>query len=87
LVHNLVEVSAELCVSTIDAAGGEHRPEALSGAPLRRLPPGSEAGSYLRRIDFMYHSALGVRVIKKKKKSTDPKRSRGRLCADFHQVP
>jgi len=30
---------------------------------------GSEAGSYLRRIDFVYHSTLGFRVIKKKKKS------------------
>ena len=29
---------------------------------------GSEAGSYLRLIDFVYHSTLGVRVIKKKKK-------------------
>jgi len=29
----------------------------------------SEAGSYLRLIDFVYHSTLGVRVIKKKKKS------------------
>ena len=29
---------------------------------------GSEAGSYLRRIDFVYHSTLGLRVIKKKKK-------------------
>ena len=28
---------------------------------------GSEAGSYLRLIDFAYHSTLGVRVIKKKK--------------------
>ena len=27
---------------------------------------GSEAGSYLRRIDFVYHSTLGLRVIKKK---------------------
>ena len=27
-----------------------------------------EAGSYLRRIDFVYHSTLGLRVIKKKKK-------------------
>jgi len=30
---------------------------------------GSEAGSYLRRIDFVYHSTLGLRVIKKKKKA------------------
>ena len=29
---------------------------------------GSEAGSYLRLIDFVYHSTLGSRVIKKKKK-------------------
>ena len=28
---------------------------------------GSEAGSYSRRIDFVYHSTLGLRVIKKKK--------------------
>jgi len=28
---------------------------------------GSEAGSYLRLIDFAYLSTLGVRVIKKKK--------------------
>ena len=26
-----------------------------------------EAGSYLRRIDFVYHSTPGLRVIKKKK--------------------
>ena len=29
---------------------------------------GSEACSYLKRIDFVYHSTLGLRVIKKKKK-------------------
>ena len=28
---------------------------------------GSEAGSYSRLIDFVYHSTLGLRVIKKKK--------------------
>jgi len=27
---------------------------------------GSEAGSYLRLIDFVYHSTLGLRVIKKR---------------------
>jgi len=27
---------------------------------------GSEAGSYLRLIDFVYHATLGLRVIKKK---------------------
>jgi hypothetical protein len=29
---------------------------------------GSEAGSYLRLIDFVYHSTLGLGVIKKKKR-------------------
>ena len=29
---------------------------------------GSEVGSYLRLIDFVCHSILGLRVIKKKKK-------------------
>jgi len=28
---------------------------------------GSETGLYSRRIDFVYHSTLGLRVIKKKK--------------------
>ena len=28
---------------------------------------GTKAGSYLRLIDFVYHSTLGLRVIKKKK--------------------
>jgi len=28
---------------------------------------GSKAGSYLRLIDFVYHSTLGLRVMKKKK--------------------
>ena len=27
---------------------------------------GSEAGSYLKLIDLVYHSTLGLRVIKKK---------------------
>ena len=28
---------------------------------------GSEAGSYLRLMDFVYHSTLGLRVIRKKR--------------------
>jgi len=31
---------------------------------------GTEAGSYLRLIDFVYHSTLGLRVIKKKGRSS-----------------
>jgi len=35
---------------------------------------GSEAGSYLRLIDFVYHSTLGLGVIKKRGRSTSGKR-------------
>ena len=31
---------------------------------------GSEAGSFLRLIDCVYHSTLGLRVIKKQKKKS-----------------
>ena len=34
---------------------------------------GSEAGSYLRPIDFVYHSTLGLRVIKKRREGTSYK--------------
>ena len=37
-------------------------------AVLRRTAA-DEAGLYLRLIDFVHHSTLGVRVIKKKKRS------------------
>ena len=30
---------------------------------------GSEAGSYLRLIDFVYHSTLGLRVIKERRRA------------------
>ena len=33
---------------------------------------GSEAGSYLSLIDFVYHPPLGLRVIKKKKRRVRP---------------
>ena len=36
-----------------------------SGPP--EMCSGAEAGSYLRLIDFVYHSPLGLRVIKKKR--------------------
>ena len=35
---------------------------------------GSETGSYLRLINFMYHSTLGLRVTKKRKKVLDEAR-------------
>ena len=33
---------------------------------------GSEAGSYLRLIDFVYHSTLGLRVIKRRREEAAP---------------
>ena len=38
---------------------------------FREMCSGSEAGSYLRLIDFVYHSTLGLRVIKKNTKKKD----------------
>ena len=32
---------------------------------------GSEAGSYLRLIDCVYHSTLGLRVVKKREEGAD----------------
>ena len=52
-------------------------PPSASAAPAFRafetkhfteMCSGSEAGSYLRLIDFVNHSTLGLGVIKKKKK-------------------
>ena len=37
-----------------------------SSTTFTEMCSGSEAGSYLRLIDFVYHSTLGLRVIKKK---------------------
>jgi len=34
---------------------------------LTEMCSGSEAGSYLRLIDFVYHSTLGLRVMKKRR--------------------
>ena len=34
---------------------------------LTEMSSGSEAGSYLRLIDFVYHSTLGLRVMKKER--------------------
>ena len=39
-----------------------------AGNYFTEMCSGSEAGSYLRLIDFVYHSTLGLSVIKKKKR-------------------
>ena len=52
---------------------------------------GSEAGSYLRLVDFVYHSTLGFRVKKKKKKVAGAagadKRVEGEFFIDNLLVP
>ena len=49
---------------------------------LTEMCSGSKAGSNSRLIDFVYHSTLGLRVIKKKKKKCRPRyeTSAGTLC-------
>ena len=39
----------------------------IEGVVLHGMCSVSEAGAYLRLIDFVYHSTLGLRVIKKKR--------------------
>jgi len=39
----------------------------LYGVRVRTTCSGSEAGSYLRLIDCVYHSTLGLRVIKRER--------------------
>ena len=50
---------------------------------------GSETGSYLRLIDFVYHSILGFRVIQKKKRAPDcaPRGSQHLLVPSFSGNP
>jgi len=54
--------------------------EAVPSSPYCGWRPemcsGSEAGSYLRRIDFVYHSTLGLRVVKQKKRRRPERPSR-----------
>ena len=50
--------------------GGEHVPR-VEHRVLQRQFCGSEAGSYLRLIDFVKRSTLGLRVIKKKRRVGD----------------
>jgi len=40
-----------------------------SGLGFKEMCSGSEAGSYLRLIDLVYQSTLGLRVMKKKRSS------------------
>ena len=42
---------------------------------------GSEEGSYLRRIDSVYHSTLGLRVIKREKE-----RARGQVHVRWSEL-
>jgi len=53
---------------------------------LAEMCCGSEAGSYLRLIDFVYHSTLGLRVIKKKKEEGGPAGLGVNLISTFYMV-
>jgi len=47
---------------------------------LTEMCSDSEVGSYLRLIDIVYHSTLGLRVIKKRRSESN----QGGMCATFH---
>jgi len=65
VVCGMVCLSTRPCFFGIDL-------DPISGKVRQQLEmcSGSEAGSYLRRIDVVYHSTLGLRVIKKKEGTT-----------------
>ena len=48
------------------SAGGGAERSRFENNYCTEMCSGSEAGSYLRLIDFVYHSTLGLSVIKKK---------------------
>ena len=48
------------------SATGDRYSSQIENNSFTEMCTGSEAGSYLRLIDFVYHSTLGLRVIKKK---------------------
>jgi len=55
----------------------ESPPQVSENNYLTEMYSGSKAGSYLRLIDLVYHSTLGLRVIKKiKKKIRERERQR-----------
>ena len=61
----------ELSVKLMESAGleWELRRSQFENNYFTEMCSGSEAGSYLRLIVSVYHSTLGLRVIKNKKKS------------------
>ena len=62
----LIQMKMRVCRLLRDKCGGGGSSQ-FENKRFAEMCSGSEAGSYLRRIDFMYHSTLGLRVIKKKR--------------------
>ena len=54
---------------TSNARSRYSSPDPFENNYFTEMCSGSEAGSYLRLIDFVYHSSLGLRVLKKKAES------------------
>jgi len=44
------------------------KPSCFENNYFTEMSSGSEAGSYIKLINFVYHSTLGLRVLKEKKK-------------------
>jgi len=56
-------------VGRVRARGAAGPPETRNPFSFTEMCSDSEAGSYSRLIDFLYHSTLGLRVIKRKKRA------------------
>ena len=71
LVGNKIPISLLFLVqSGRDASTVWYKINHFENNYFTEMCSGSEAGSYLRLIDFLYHSTLGLRVIKKRKKNS-----------------
>ena len=60
-LHGVVFPECWVCGFAVLGSGFENN-------QFTEMCSGSEAGSVLRLIDFVYHFTLGLRVIKRKKK-------------------
>ena len=68
----VVKSQSLLQLSNVDSAPSSARTTTqLENNYFTEMCSGSEAGSYFRLIDFVYHSTLGLRAIKKKKNNNN----------------
>ena len=80
-----MDTFSETLLVLVDARA-KQRKGVVNGVPktvCRCTGPRSEAGSYARLIDCVYHSALGLRVVKKKREARASDKEEER-CSQLH---